>query len=91
MQVENSVFNRYTQEWLGCMVAAGIVTITDDEKYSLPSNKAQLITWGHNAAAIPILSEMIPKLEEVTTLDGPKGIQNTYEHSTLMNHNFNIL
>nr|XP_034309525.1 uncharacterized protein LOC117683788 [Crassostrea gigas] len=64
---------RYIQEWIGCMVAAGIVTITDDEKYSLPSNKAQLITWGHTATAIPILSEMIPKLEEVTTLDGPKG------------------
>eukprot|EP00105_Crassostrea_gigas_P009733 XP_011424801.1 PREDICTED: uncharacterized protein LOC105326449 [Crassostrea gigas] len=64
---------RYTQEWLGCMVAAGIVTITDDEKYSLPHDKTQLKIWGHNAAAITILSEMIPKLEEATKLDGPKG------------------
>ncbi|XP_065928802.1 S-adenosylmethionine-dependent methyltransferase Rv2258c-like [Magallana gigas] len=64
---------RYTQEWLGCMVAAGIVTITDDENYSLPHDKTQLKIWGHNAAAIPILSEMIPKLEEATKLDGPKG------------------
>ncbi|XP_052682211.1 uncharacterized protein LOC128162846 isoform X1 [Crassostrea angulata] len=67
------VYNRYIQEWLGCMVAAGIVTITEDDKYTLPHDEAQLKIWGHNAAAIPILSEMIPKLEEVTTLDGPKG------------------
>lgn len=73
------------------MVAAGIVTITDDGKYSLPHDETKLKIWGHNAAAIPILSEMIPKLEEATTLDGPKGSQNTYEHSTFMNHNYNTL
>ncbi len=61
------------------MVAAGIVTITDDDKYTLPHDEAQLKIWGHTATAIPILSEMIPKLEEATALDGPKGIQNTYE------------
>lgn len=61
------------------MVAARIVTITDDDKYTLPHDDAQLRIWGQTAAAIPILSEIIPKLEEATSLDGPKGIQNTYE------------
>lgn len=58
------------------MVAAGIVTtsITDDEKYSLPHEKTQIKNWGHIATVIPILSEIIPKLDEATTLDGPKGI-----------------
>lgn len=73
------VYNKYIQEWLGCMVAAGIVTITDDEKYSPPHDKTQLKIWGHNATAIPVLSELIPKLDEATALDGPKGGQNTYE------------
>lgn len=73
MQIENSVFNRYTQEWLGCMVAAGIVTITDDEKYSLPHDKTQIKTWGHIATAIPILGDIIPKLDKAATLGGPKG------------------
>lgn len=72
---------RYTQEWLGCMVAAGIVTITDDDKYSLPHDKTQIKTWGHIATAIPILGDIIPKLDKAATLGGPKGF--TYQEPYL--------
>lgn len=56
-------------------------------KISLPHDTTQLKIWSHNAAAISVLSEMIPKLNEATSLDGPKGIHNT----TLMNHNYNTI
>ncbi|XP_061186149.1 uncharacterized protein LOC133194166 [Saccostrea echinata] len=64
---------RYTQEWLGCMISAGIVKIHEDGKYSLPYEKPLLKRWGHAASVIPVFSEMFPQLENVMTKDGPKG------------------
>lgn len=64
---------RYIQEWLGCMVAAGIVTINEDGKYCLPFEPNQLNIWGHVSSAIPILSQIFPQLQNATSQDGPQG------------------
>lgn len=73
---------RYIQEWLGCMVATGIVTITDDEKYSLPYNDNEIEMFGHISTAIPILSEIFPKLDKVAAIHGPNGFgfNEPYKH-----------
>lgn len=64
---------RYTQEWLGCMVAAGIVSIAEDGKYSLPYKREMLDLWGQISTVIPIFSEAFPKLEDVTSPNGSNG------------------
>lgn len=64
---------RYTQEWLGCMVAAGIVCIAEDGKYSLPYERHVLDSWGQYSTVIPIFSEAFPQLEQVTSSNGPNG------------------
>ncbi|XP_062600992.1 uncharacterized protein LOC134262630 [Saccostrea cucullata] len=64
---------RYTQEWLGSMIAAGIVKLHEDGKYSLPFEESKLNYWGVISKALPILSEMFPKLQEVFSKDGPRG------------------
>ncbi|XP_062617050.1 uncharacterized protein LOC134278782 [Saccostrea cucullata] len=63
---------RYIQEWLSCMIAAGIVNLHDD-KYSLPFGEPQLRLWGSVSKLLPIFSEMFPKLEEVFSENGPRG------------------
>lgn len=35
------IYYIWVQEWLGCVVAVGIVSITDDEKYSISYEKTQ--------------------------------------------------
>lgn len=56
------------------MVAAGVVTLTEDGKYKLPYGKTQLSVWGHISTVIPIFSDLFPKLENVTLKNGPNGI-----------------
>ena len=55
------------------MVATGIVTMTEDEKYSLPHDKSVINMWGHVSTVFPIFCELFPKLEEATSQDGPSG------------------
>ncbi|XP_061186147.1 uncharacterized protein LOC133194164 [Saccostrea echinata] len=64
---------RYIQEWLGCMISAGIVKLHEDGKYSLPFEKSLLKTSGIVASVLPIFSEMFPQLEKVMSKDGPRG------------------
>ena len=65
--------HRYVQEWLNCMVAAGIVTVHAGDRFELPYDEQALRTHGHGATILPILSNMIPKLEQVLPKDGPRG------------------
>ena len=65
--------HRYVQEWLNCMVAAGIVTVHAGDRFELPYDEQALRTHGHGATILPILSNMIPKLEQVLPLEGPRG------------------
>ena len=58
---------------MGSMVATGIVTMTEDEKYSLPHDKSVINMWGHVSTVFPIFCELFPKLEEATSQDGPSG------------------
>ena len=55
------------------MVATGIVTMTEDGKYSLPHDKSVINMWGHASTLFPIFCELFPKLEEATSQDGPSG------------------
>lgn len=64
---------RYIQEWLGCLVAAGIVTINEEGKYSLPFETNQLKLWGHISTVIPILSQIFPQLQNAVSHEGPEG------------------
>ncbi|XP_062615216.1 uncharacterized protein LOC134276953 [Saccostrea cucullata] len=64
---------RYVQEWLGCMISAGIVRLHEDGKYSLPYEKSLVKQCGSIASVLPILCEMFPQLENVMAEDGPRG------------------
>ena len=55
------------------MNASGIVTMTEDGKYSLPYDKDSINMWGHVSTLFPIFCELFPKLEEATSQDGPSG------------------
>ncbi|XP_061185733.1 S-adenosylmethionine-dependent methyltransferase Rv2258c-like [Saccostrea echinata] len=65
--------SRYIQEWLGCMLAAGVVRINKEKKYSLPYSKDLLKRWGHIASVIPIFSELFGKLAEDMSKEKPEG------------------
>ncbi|XP_061185722.1 uncharacterized protein LOC133193807 [Saccostrea echinata] len=64
---------RYIQEWLGCLISAGIVLIHEDGKYSLPYDESVVKECCNIAAVLPILTEMIPRLENVMSEEGPRG------------------
>ncbi|XP_061185721.1 uncharacterized protein LOC133193806 [Saccostrea echinata] len=64
---------RYIQEWLGCLISTGIVRIHEDGKYSLPYEDSMIKECCNIAAALPVLSEMFPRLENVLPEDGPRG------------------
>ncbi|XP_062584948.1 uncharacterized protein LOC134246573 [Saccostrea cucullata] len=65
---------RYIQEWLGCLVSTGIVKIHEDGKYSLPYENSMVKECCNIAAALPVLSDMFPRLEKVLPEDGPRGM-----------------
>ena len=56
------------------MVAAGIVRVHDDDRFSLPYDEAKLMLQGHIAGVIPVLCDSIPELEKVIKTDGPRGL-----------------
>ena len=56
------------------MAAAGIVRVHEDDRFSLPYDKAKLRLQGHIAGVIPVLCDSIPDLEDVIKTDGPQGL-----------------
>ncbi|XP_062615217.1 uncharacterized protein LOC134276954, partial [Saccostrea cucullata] len=64
---------RYVQEWLGCLISAGIVRLHEDGKYSLPYEEPVVRECCSIASVLPILCEMFPRLENVMSEDGPRG------------------
>lgn len=66
--------NRYIEEWLSCLAAAGIVRVHEGDRFSLPYDEAKLRMQGHVAGVLPTLSESMPLLEQVIRTDGPRGL-----------------
>lgn len=85
-----SIVYRYIQEWLGCMILAGIVTINEDGTYSLPYETNQLKLWGYISTVLPILSQIFPQLQKTVSQDGPEGVQRTEYENAFYNIEFNI-
>lgn len=73
------------------MVAAGIVTINEDGRYSLPFETNQLNLWGHISTVLPILSQIFPQLQKTVSRDGPEGVQKTKYENALYVIEFNML
>lgn len=73
------------------MIAAGIVTINEDGKYSLPFKTNQLNLWGHISTVLPIFSQIFPQLQNAMSQDGPEGVQRTEYENAFCITEFNML
>lgn len=57
---------RYVKEWLGCMVAAKIVFIDDDDKYHIPKKYHDTMGMAWYAPFLPVFAKRVDAIREVS-------------------------
>ncbi|CAC5383474.1 unnamed protein product [Mytilus coruscus] len=75
---------RYVREWLGCMSAAGFVSITPDDKYFIPEACKPHTESSKLASALPHVAANTSSVLECFKEDGPKGYDYSNQLETLM-------
>lgn len=68
------MYFRYVREWIGCMTAAEIVSITDDNKYFIPEACKPYLELSYLASAMPTIAQNQKECINCFKKDGPKGI-----------------
>ncbi|XP_071140396.1 S-adenosylmethionine-dependent methyltransferase Rv2258c-like isoform X1 [Mytilus edulis] len=75
---------RYVREWLGCMSAAGYVSISSDDKYFIPEACKPHTESSKLASALLQLAANTSSVLECFKEDGPKGYDYSNQFDTLM-------
>ncbi|CAG2205552.1 unnamed protein product [Mytilus edulis] len=75
---------RYVREWLGCMSAAGFVSITPDDKYFIPEACKPHTQSSGFASVLPLIAANTASLLECFKEDGPKGYDYSNQLDTLL-------
>ncbi|XP_052083695.1 S-adenosylmethionine-dependent methyltransferase Rv2258c-like [Mytilus californianus] len=75
---------RYVREWLGCMSAAGFVSITPDDKYFIPEACKPHTESSKLASVFPHIAANTSSVLECFKEDGPKGYDYSNQLDTLM-------
>ncbi|XP_071140399.1 S-adenosylmethionine-dependent methyltransferase Rv2258c-like [Mytilus edulis] len=75
---------RYVREWLGCMSAAGFVSITPDDTYLIPEACKPHTQSSGFASVLPLIAANTASLLECFKEDGPKGYDYSNQLDTLL-------